>query len=307
MTAACAKAIVCGEHFVLHGCPAIAVPVPERSLRLVQDCRGSTQPSKGGGGTRLLQAWNLARSAFGLHEATDFPFAVESSIPQRAGLGSSAALSVALSRAAAAEAGLAPSPREIVLAATAVEAAFHSRSSGIDPAAVALAHPLVMQPGGVVEELPWDLPGFDLAVAVVPVPRDTDEAIRRVDAFAASRAARFADMVSAARRLVRDVADLVSGRGPARGVPPGPRASAAGALLSANHALLAEAGVSSDALDAVAAAMNAAGALGAKLTGAGIGGATLALVETGLVPRVLESAVAAGAVNVFACRPGRGE
>jgi mevalonate kinase len=307
MTAACAKAIVCGEHFVLHGCPAIAVPVPERSLRLVLDCRGSTQHPEGGAGTRLLQAWNLARSAFGLHEATAFPFAIESSIPQRAGLGSSAALSVALARAAAAEAGLAPSPRELALAATAVEAAFHGRSSGIDPAAVALAHPLVMQPGGIVEELPWDLPGFDLAVAVVPVPRDADEAIRRVDAFAASRPARFADMVSEVRRLVRDVAYLVSGRGPAEGVPTGPRASAAGALLSANHALLAEAGVSSGALDAVVSAMTSAGALGAKLTGAGIGGATLALVPTGLVPRVLESAVAAGASDALSCHPGRGD
>ncbi len=55
--------------------------------------------------------------------------------------------------------------------------------------------------------------------------------------------------------------------------------AASGALIDENHALLQQIGVSSPALDALVSLARAAGALGAKLAGAGGGGVVIALVE----------------------------
>jgi len=54
--------------------------------------------------------------------------------------------------------------------------------------------------------------------------------------------------------------------------------SALGALMDGNHWLLRQLGVSSDELDRLVQAARRAGALGAKLSGAGRGGNAIALV-----------------------------
>ena len=52
-----AKAILCGEHFVLHGAPAVAIPLPGLWLALE---RGLARPQ-----APLRAAWEVARAAFG--------------------------------------------------------------------------------------------------------------------------------------------------------------------------------------------------------------------------------------------------
>jgi galactokinase len=67
-----------------------------------------------------------------------------------------------------------------------------------------------------------------------------------------------------------------------------------GPLLAASHASLRDDfEVSSPELDAAVEAATAAGALGARMTGAGFGGSVLALVPAGLVDQVAERARAA--------------
>jgi mevalonate kinase len=73
---------------------------------------------------------------------------------------------------------------------------------------------------------------------------------------------------------------------------------ALGSLLSQNHALLQQIGVSSPQLDALVAAAQAAGALGAKLSGAGWGGVMLALVTPDTREQTAAALVQAGAKRV---------
>ena len=77
-----------------------------------------------------------------------------------------------------------------------------------------------------------------------------------------------------------------------------------GPLMDANHALLREIGVSCSELDALVAAARSAGALGAKLSGAGRGGNMIALVTAESASRVAEALVAAGAVRVIVTEVG---
>src|SRR3954453_8246456 len=75
---------------------------------------------------------------------------------------------------------------------------------------------------------------------------------------------------------------------------------ALGPLLSQNHMLLQEIGISSPQLDALVGAAQAAGALGAKLSGAGWGGVMLALVAPDTRARVAAALEQAGAKRVSA-------
>jgi mevalonate kinase len=62
-----------------------------------------------------------------------------------------------------------------------------------------------------------------------------------------------------------------------------------GRIMDENHALLAEIGVSLPILDRMADSARAAGALGAKLSGAGTGGNVIALVEPASRDAVLDA------------------
>jgi mevalonate kinase len=75
--------------------------------------------------------------------------------------------------------------------------------------------------------------------------------------------------------------------------------AALGSLLSQNHALLQQIGVSSPELDALVGAAQSAGALGAKLSGAGWGGVMLALVTPEAREQVRAALEQAGAKRVI--------
>ena len=74
---------------------------------------------------------------------------------------------------------------------------------------------------------------------------------------------------------------------------------ALGRLMDENHDLLIEMGVSSRKLDDLVETARFAGALGAKLSGAGRGGNMIALVEEELVKDVAQALTDAGAARVI--------
>lgn len=80
-----------------------------------------------------------------------------------------------------------------------------------------------------------------------------------------------------------------------------------GRLLDASHdSLRQDMRCSTPALDRVAAAMRRAGALGARLTGAGFGGFALAAVPAGGEARVIDAAIAATGGPAFVVVPSHG-
>lgn len=198
---------------------------------------------------------------------------IESELPAGAGLGSSAAMAVAAIRALKqTESGSPLSFDELWQAALRVERVFHGNPSGLDHAAAIR--------GGVFRfcrntplpditpihvEAPLSLVigqaerGADTGVMVA---RFTDRLIRCTTTGAA--------IMDAFRAIVDDAADAIARADLAR----------LGELMNINHGLLHGMGVSTPALDAACHAARVAGAVGAKLTGAGGGGCMIALCNS---------------------------
>jgi galactokinase len=121
--------------------------------------------------------------------------------------------------------------------------------------------------------------------------RDLDGALGRLDDPVLIRRVRH--VVTENARVLATVSRLRSPTGPTGGV-----ASIAPLLTASHQSLRDDYNVSSAHLDAAVEAAMAAGALGARLTGAGFGGCAIALSPAGSVPDIIAS------VNAAFCRRG---
>ncbi len=265
------KLILCGEHAVVYGYPALAMAVDLRTEVVLRPIDGPRiVPADADG--RLSEAIELALPKSGVQ------IEIRSSLPIGRGMGSSAALAVALVRAQADAAGESPpSADEVFTRAMPLERVFHGNPSGLDVA--------VSARGGVIRYRRADPP------VIEPIGRPPQGQIVVLDTG-----------------LTGNTADLVAGVGSKRpGIDPileriGAIAELAvaaldaphklGAHLTENHELLRKIGVSTPELDDLVALALEAGAHGAKLAGAGGGGVVLALTDR--AEPILEAAEARG-------------
>lgn len=270
------KAILIGEHFVVHGAPALAVPVAGRAVRV--------RVSPGAGAWRCGDAGRAHIEALlvRLRLAPDeMAVEVDATLPVGMGLGSSAALAVALLRA------LDAPPDRVRELAHDLERVAHGTPSGVDDAVVALERPVWFVRGSPVEPLTWPSRP-PLVIATTPRHGTTQIAVAAVRRWADGHPSRFAALLAAA------TADAEAAR---RALEAG-RWDVLGALLDRAHDRLRDVGVSNAALDRLCDAARSAGAFGAKLTGAGLGGAMIALARD---PVDVAAALGeAGALEVFA-------
>lgn len=261
--AAPGKLILAGEHAVVYGHPAIAGAV---SLGTTVEARRHEGPSGIDASTvsdpRLWPALATIVPAQGVR------LRIASTLPIGCGMGSSAALAVAVVRALAGLAG-----EELDFATTharafAVERAFHGNPSGIDHAVSAMGGLVGYRRTADGPVLAPIEPTFPLRLVVVNTgqPGNTAEMVAGVAARGVhAELAAIAEVVEALHAVLdgRVVGGL----------------AAAGPLLDANHRLLQAIGVSTPRLDDAVEALRAAGAWGAKLAGAGGGGIAFGLYE----------------------------
>ncbi len=296
---ACGKLILLGEHFVVHGVPAVAVPVTAvgTTVRVLEDPQGRPawldSPFTGDvkvAGERLLDA---ALEALGVAPGMPWRVEVQSDVPVGAGLGSSAALSVALVRALSEAAGVDVSIDDVNAQAHALERLVHGTPSGIDDTVVTYARALAFRRSDALGDptIRFLAPGRTLVLVLGAVPREgtTFDAVAAVHARKAADPARFA-------RQCESVTHLVDSG--IRAFESGFRRSL-GELMDQNHGHLVEVGVSNAGLDRLCSAARAAGARGAKLTGAGRGGFMVALAERGKATEVAAALESAGATTVL--------
>ncbi len=295
------KVILFGEHAVVYGRPAIAVPVTQARAT------ATIQVDSAGAGLTLI-ARDLGTSVRLVDASMDDPLAVSarltldhldlappdarltvrSSIPIASGLGSGAAVSAALVRALAAYLGHDLDPATVSGLVYQVEKIHHGTPSGIDNTVVAYERPVYFVRGRPVQTFAVGAP-LHLVVADTGISSSTREVVgdvrrawRRDEAHYDMLFDWIAGIVGRARAYLEE--GLVVELGP---------------LLDENHALLREMGVSSPELERLVAAARAAGALGAKLSGAGRGGNVVALIDDSGAGPVAESLRADGAVRVI--------
>ncbi len=278
------KVLLLGEHSVVYGHPALAAAIPRYVIVEVAPAADARVELPGG-----LQvpfpvvdaAIAMAREA-GFHGL--FHARVRSDIPLGSGLGSSAALGVALARAF--KPGC--SPAEAASLAMLLERVLHGAPSGVDPAACAREGVIFFTRGDPpqVEEVrgsAW------IAVALTGIARGTHSTVlplaerRKTDP-------RIEPMLAHLGRLARE----------GRGLFEAGDLPALGARFDAAHGLLREIGVSCPELEETVAALKDAGALGAKLTGAGGGGAAIGLARDETHAREIAARTGGFAVEVGA-------
>ncbi len=298
MTWGFGKVILLGEHAVVYGHPALA-----GALGLGARAR-ATLACADAATALTIAGWDLHVTATDDHPVADalrallgaarapltgLALTAEVSVPARAGLGSSAALSVALARALFEVAGEPPGDDTIEAVANAAERCFHGTPSGVDVALATRGGLGLFRRGTGLAPLAAE--PISIAIGLSGEPRRTADMVARV-AAAVDGDTHAADRLDALGDFARDGADALA----QRDLP------ALGALMNRAHENLASLGVSSPALEALVGAARKAGALGAKLTGAGGGGAVIACAP-GREPAVCEAWRALG-YEARVCRVG---
>ncbi|QGX96410.1 mevalonate kinase [Haloplanus rallus] len=213
-----------------------------------------------------------AREAVGRPDA-GFDITVESSIPLGAGLGSSAAVTVAGIDAATRELGHELSARELADRAYRAEAAVQDGQASRADTFCSAVGGAVRVEGDDCRAI--ETPNLPFVVGFDGGAGDTGELVAGVRAlkkeydFAADTVSTIGDLVRTGERLL----DPENGSAD-------DRLTELGRLMNFNHGLLESLGVSSRSLDSMVWAAREAGAHGAKLTGAGGGGCIVALDPT---------------------------
>jgi mevalonate kinase len=305
------KAILFGEHAVVYGRPAIAVPVTQ-----VQVKASVLADPLGPPGRVHIQAVDIQLDGILADLPADHPIAlavqgvkqalkadhlpalhlrISSTIPVAAGLGSGAAVSVAIVRALSAFLGH-PLPDEAVSAlAFEVEKKHHGTPSGIDNTVVTYARPVFFTRGQPFEIL-QPAEAFTLIIADSGIKSPTHLAVGAVREAWQADSDRYNALFDAIGQVSKQARQLIN-QGPVLGLGP---------LMTQNHHLLQQVGVSSAELDFLVETAMQAGAKGAKLSGAGRGGNMIALAAAENAEKISAELASAGAKRVIISRVNPG-
>lgn len=286
------KVILFGEHAVVYGRPALAVPVtqvhadvevsdsprpgiwieaPDVNLHAELNTLASDHPIASVIHNFLFLLPHSNPSPTGGAQGVGFPnleIKITSTIPVASGLGSGAAVTVALTRALAAHLERVMTDEEVNAFTYEIEKLHHGTPSGIDNTVITYAKPVYFVKGQSMEMFKVGQ-AFTLVIADTGISAPTKESVGDVRRLWVNDRVRWElvfDRIGgislAARRLIE------------AGKP-----GLLGELMNENHALLQTLTVSSPELDGLVQAARTAGAQGAKLSGGGRGGNMIALVE----------------------------
>jgi len=294
------KIILLGEHAVVYDRPAIAVPInavhakaaifatplaPSKQVRIEAQAIDLDQtldqlPSD----HPFAIAISGVLTTLGISALPACHIRITSTIPIAAGMGSSAAVSVALVRAISTFLGH-PLPDDAVNAiAFRVEQRLHGNPSGVDNSVITYGQPVFFIRKHPIQFIHLRQ-SLELLVADSGVSAATGPMVAGVNQRYQSSPDEYNDYFDQITVLVNQGRTILEGQ----------TSFGLGPLLTENHRLLQKIGVSTPELDRLVEAALQNGAAGAKLTGGGGGGNMIALVENGKVEKVTAALLSAGA------------
>lgn len=308
--AAPGKVILFGEHAVVYGRPAIAVPVAcvqvtaiieaapegERFLIEAPDIGQSVMLDRAPANDPLALIVRTTLDVLGITSAPPWTLTIRSTVPIAAGMGSGAAVSAAIVRALAQAAGRALSPEQVSALAYQGERIHHGTPSGIDNTVVSYARSVYFIKGQPPQPLKVARP-FWLVIADTGVRSPTRVAVGDVRRAWEANRSRYEAIFDEIAAVVAEARAALATGANAR----------LGSLMARNHESLRALGVSSPELEHLIDAAYRAGAQGAKLVGAGRGGNLIALVSAGQAQAVAAALREAGAARTFVTKVGEPE
>ncbi len=299
------KAILLGEHAAVYGRPALAVPVravqataevspldgdrvhieaPDIAIDAYLDELPDKQPL-----AKALQlAIQEARITGGIHVR------LTSDIPRASGLGSSAAVSVAIIRAVCEYSGHDIAADRVAEIAFEVEKLHHGDPSGIDNTVVAFEIPVLFIKDE--EPRPLGVTGlFQFVIGDTGEPSPTKQLVTMLRGRWTGDS-EFIDAIFDSIGELTEQASASIGRGEVANLGP---------LMNHCQTMLETLGVSSPGLERLNLAAREAGAMGAKLSGAGGGGIMIAHVDESSRVAVDGALREAGAVRTIYTEIGK--
>jgi len=301
-----AKVILFGEHAVVYGRPAIAVPVSQ-----VRACAVVDDAPKGQGivihatdlklqqqvGAPIITddpAYPLEATVrhtlerLGIEGIPDLTLTVSSTVPMASGLGSGAAVSTAIVRALAQHFGRRLTSHEVSDLVYQTELIHHGTPSGVDNTVIAFERPVYFVKGKPIEILHVGQP-FWLVIGDTGTRSPTRDVVGDVRCAWQAKPDKYEALFDRIGTIAVQAREAI-GAGEVR---------ALGKLMHENQELLQAIGVSSPELERLIGAARAAGAMGAKLCGAGRGGNMIALVSPEKAQAIAVALRKSGAVNAI--------
>lgn len=292
-TSAPGKIILLGEHAVVYGMPAIAVPIS--TLRAAAAINAKDIP------LTILSA-DFAADSDALPNPLESMRAltldylqiphprgeiiIRSDIPIARGLGSGAAVSAALGRAIAILLGKDIPDDALNRLVFEVEKIHHGTPSGIDNTVVVYEKPIYFVKNQAIETLEIKQP-LHILTADSGQASLTREAVAHVRQLYQRNPAQTRTILENIRLAAEQARICIRNGDHVR----------LGELMTENHQQLQGLNVSSPQLDRLVDAALAAGALGAKLSGGGLGGNMIALVKKSGLNAVKDALVKSGAAS----------
>ncbi|MFK8243232.1 mevalonate kinase [Facklamia sp. 252] len=294
------KIILMGEHAVVYDYPAIALPFPAIAVQATVTlnpnqenyltCHYYTGPLNQAPQhlDNIQTAIQLTLDTFQLGNPA-LNITITSEIPQERGMGSSAAVTVAVVRAIADLYNLTLSDYQLHFIVNQAEVIAHQSTSGLDTLMTSTYAPVIYRKSRAPHAFDLSLSAY-LVVADSGQAGQTKSAVQHV-ALLRKHKPHFVDQaMQAIGNFVQQAYDKI-----AQG-----NAIELGKLMTYNHYYLNQLGVSNSHLDKIVNAAWMAGALGAKLTGGGRGGCLIALAETkSAAKRIAKAMRDAGAVQTW--------
>jgi mevalonate kinase len=270
MAEANGKIILFGEHFVVHGAPAIAAGISSKVVVEVKKADKNSIVTEHQVSEKMSEdGIQRVLAVMGIHDK--YEVHLKGDLKTYGGLGSSAAFCVALVKALAEEKGMDLTKEEINKFAYEGEKAFHGDPSGIDNTVACYGGIVQFKKTPEKNNFEFFKVGKDLDVVISFTGKysPTAKMVERVRKFKEQDETEFAQLMDEYSDIEHEGRKFLA-KGKLRMI---------GTLMNANQSLLSEVGVSDETNDRIIKIMLENGALGAKLTGGGGGGCCIALAK----------------------------